>query len=603
MRCFLIVLMTLSVFRVSAQEYNTKPEISGELKMWHRVTLTFDGPECSEDMTELNPFMDYRFNVTFTHKESGESFLVPGYFAADGNAGETSATKGNKWRVHFAPNATGEWTYSVNFRKGIFVAVSDRVDTFKSGEYMDNATGSFSIEESDKTGRDFRSKGFLRYTGERYLRFSGTGEYFLKAGPDSPENFLSFVDFDGTFHNDGQSDHLVKKWAAHAKHWKEGDPTWKDGKGKNIVGALNYLASKELNSFSMVTMNVNGDDRNVFPYVDYNTLDRMDCSKLDQWEVLFTHADVLGMFMHFKLLEFENQGLLDGGGVGAKTKLYFREMIARFGHHLALNWNICEETGDWDKFLSCAPQDTWNKLSCAGYFQKHDPYKHHIVIHNGEEFNDILGPNSPFTGVALQTWDEEFRFVHSRVKMWIDESKKAGKQWAVACDEPGHWQIGLVPDADDQNHDIPRKNALWGALMAGAWGIEWYFGYDYAHFDLNCEDYASRDLFWDQCRIANDFFWDNEIPFWDMHSHDELVLNEDDYGFAKLGEVYVFYLKNGTAKVDLSTLPKKSKVFWYNPREGGKLKKGSVRSVEPGSSVDLGFAPKDKDKDWVVVIR
>ena len=87
--------------------------------------------------------------------------------------------------------------------------------------------------------------------------------------------------------------------------------------------------------------------RNVFPYVDYDTYDRFDCSKLDQWEIIFEHADQLGMFLHFKTLEAENQGLLDNGAIGANTKLYYRELIARFGHHLALNWNIGEEIGDW----------------------------------------------------------------------------------------------------------------------------------------------------------------------------------------------------------------------------------------------------------------
>ena len=30
---------------------------------------------------------------------------MPGYFAADGDAANTSATSGNKWRVNFMPDA------------------------------------------------------------------------------------------------------------------------------------------------------------------------------------------------------------------------------------------------------------------------------------------------------------------------------------------------------------------------------------------------------------------------------------------------------------------------------------------------------------------
>jgi hypothetical protein len=40
---------------------------------------------------------------------------VPGYFAADGNAGETSAESGTKWRAHLAPDKAGQWNYFVSF--------------------------------------------------------------------------------------------------------------------------------------------------------------------------------------------------------------------------------------------------------------------------------------------------------------------------------------------------------------------------------------------------------------------------------------------------------------------------------------------------------
>jgi len=36
------------------------------------------------------------------------------------------------------------------------------------------------------------------YIGGRFLRFAGTGEYFLKLGPDSPETLLAYADFDDT---------------------------------------------------------------------------------------------------------------------------------------------------------------------------------------------------------------------------------------------------------------------------------------------------------------------------------------------------------------------------------------------------------------------
>ena len=41
--------------------------------------------------------------------------------------------------------------------------------------------------------------------------------------------------------------------------------------------------------------------------------------------------------------EEANKRELDGGELGVERKLYYRELIARFAHHPALQWNLCEE--------------------------------------------------------------------------------------------------------------------------------------------------------------------------------------------------------------------------------------------------------------------
>ncbi len=127
----------------------------------------------------LSPFRDYRLFVTFTHVASGKSYRVPGYYAADGRAAETGAASGNVWRAHFMPDAEGEWKWTASFRQGRNVAVSD--DESESQPLaFDGARGLFQIGPSDKTGRDFRAQGRLDYIGQRYLRFTGSGQYFLK---------------------------------------------------------------------------------------------------------------------------------------------------------------------------------------------------------------------------------------------------------------------------------------------------------------------------------------------------------------------------------------------------------------------------------------
>ncbi|GAA4272456.1 hypothetical protein GCM10022258_17500 [Aquimarina gracilis] len=572
--------------------------ITGERKKWHKVTLTFNGPNTSEGASD-NPFLNYRLNVTFTHQSGSPSYVVPGYFAADGNAAQTSASSGNKWRVHFAPDKIGQWNYSVSFRKGSNVAVNESNTAGTAAGFMNGLTGSFNISASDKTGRDFRAKGRLQYVGEHYLKFAETGEYMIKQGPDSPENLLAYTDFDNT----PNAGNRRKNYAPHVGDWNSGDPTWKSGKGKGLIGAVNYIASEGLNSMSFLTMNINGDDENVYPYTGSNQRTRMDVSKLAQWAIVIEHMQKNGIFAHFKTQETENETLLDNGNTGNQRKLYYRELIARFGHNLALNWNLGEENGGGPQAVDQSPAQ---ERAMAEYFYKNDPYRHHVVIHkHPNDFPDYLtGNQSRLTGFSLQTNKSDFTNVFGKVKEGIDKSRNAGKKWAVACDEPGDAQHAIRPDNNAANsHRDGRKNAMWGTLLAGGWGNEWYFGYQNAHSDLSLQDFRSRDKWWDYARHAIRFFDITDLPLTQMRNNNSLSSNNNDYCYAKQGEAYVVYLKNGgSTNLNLNGQSGQFTVKWYDPRNGGNLKNGSVTSVNGGGNRSLGNAPNNGNQDWVILI-
>lgn len=609
-RC--VAAVTLSIFFSAAISTladtalaNTKMSLSGELRKWHTVTLTFNGPECAET-DDFNPFLNYRLNVTFRHEESQKEYRVPGYFAADGNAALTAAVRGNKWRVHFCPDEIGKWTYEVEFKKGKWAAIRFRTKDVPSGEFMDGNEGQFSIAATDKAGRDFRAHGRLQYVGQRYLRFAETGKIFYKCGSDAPENFLAYSGFDGDFATDGHKDNLVKDWKPHLQDWRKGDPSWSNGRGKEIIGAINYLSDQGLNAVSFLTNNIAGDDQNVFPYVDYETWDRFDCSKLDQWEIVFDHAQKRGLFLHFKLLEHENQGLLDFGGMGGNTRLYFREVVARFGHHLALNWNLCEEWGDWGKFDNAhsMPMMAPDRRSQTEYLYAIDPYHHHMVIHNGNAFTPLYGDGSRLTGASLQTSQKDFRFVNSRTQKIIEQSAAAGKVWAVACDEPGDASHALITDQEDPEHYDARTNGLWGHMLAGGWGTEWYFGYEHPHSDLTCQDYRSRDLFWDMGVNCIRFFEANDFPVLDMSPNNKLISSAGDFCFAKEGEIYIALLKKGgESKLQLGDATGEFSVKWFDPKQGGELQIGSVAAIRGPGAHSFGLPPSNPGQDWVVVVR
>jgi len=251
-----LMLSALLLVSATSATRGAPPSISGDLQQWHKVTLTFDGPQANETDTNPNPFTDYRLDVTFTHESGSPRYVVPGYFAADGNAAETSATSGNKWRAHLSPDKTGKWSYQVSFKKGAKVAMDSATAGTPVPE-LNGLLGDFNVGASDKTGRDFRASGRLQYVGKHYLQFAGSKEFFLKAGADAPETLLAYADFDGT--EARKKNVPLKTWAPHVSDWQAGDPSWKGGKGKGLIGALNYLAGKGLNAFSFLPYNAGGD--------------------------------------------------------------------------------------------------------------------------------------------------------------------------------------------------------------------------------------------------------------------------------------------------------------------------------------------------------
>ena len=607
--CFLLLLT------FSSCNQQKEVVVDGELQKWHRITLNFEGPKTNE-LADDNPFLHYRLDVTFSNGD--KTYRIPGFYAADGNAAETSSSKGNIWQVRFTPDTLGEWTYSVSFKKGENVAVLDDFLSAKSAGFMDGQSGSFTIYASDKTGVDNRAKGRLQYIGESYLQYAESGKYFIKLGVDAPENLLAYNDIDVATNALG----FQKTWSPHAKDFDTSATSflWQQDKGKNLLGAIRYLADEGLNVFSFLTFNVDGDDRNVFPHLlkvpieNYETYasvkknkeawetmfhkTRFDVSKLDQWERIFEYAETKGMFLHFKTHETETDHLMDEGVFDIEGKLYYRELIARFGHHLSMNWNLGEENN----------QPIEEALKVAHYVSKLDAYSSHLVIHTfpnkDDRFAHFIGDQSPLTGASLQLSHPDFNDVHARVLKWRKKSNITGKKWAIAVDEPGKANIALLPDDEDPEHNFARSRALWGTLMAGGFGVEWYFGYASPNSDLTCEDFRSRDLFWDQNKYALDFFNDH-VPFWEMEPNDSLTSDDTSYCMVKEETVYLVYAEHNADNImlHLGNSGKTFQVKWFDPRNGGALQNGSIATVSATGVVHLGMPPSQRNKDWVILVK
>jgi hypothetical protein len=550
--------------------------VTGELKARSAVTVTFEGPETSESATP-NPFRDYRLTVTFS--QGDRQWVVPGHYAADGNAAETSAVSGNRWRAHFVPDQPGEWRYEASLRTGSDIAIRED-DKASRAVALDGASGTFEVQPL------YANAGMVRYVGLHHLVVGGQGgPPFLKAGADSPENWLGYADFDGTYDTGGRIPDFLHRFEPHIRDWQPDDPTWQGGKGKGIIGALNYLAIQGVNSIYFLTYNIDGGDgADTWPWTSHEERYRFDCSKLDQWEIVFSHMDRLGIQLHEVTQEAENDRKLGGdGSLNAARKLYYRELLARFAHHRAVVWNLGEENHNPDG----------QRKAFAETIRRLDPYDHPITVHTfyGKAdtfYNGLLGdPNFEMTSIQGNAGSYNDWVIRLR-----ERSRQAGRPWVICGDEQGP-----PVKKDLSNLDQLRREALWGNLMGGGGGVEWYCGYESDFGDLQSEDFRVLEPLWQQTKHAIDFFDRWAVPYGEAQ-------NELSNGLclALPGQMYVVYLPNGgEGKLNLGKMKAEFGVGWYNPRTGGQLiRAGTVAG--PGV-VSLGEPPSEKSQDWVVLLR
>ncbi len=603
----------------SGQDEQTSPGAMtlSPLQKWHTLTLSFEG-ENTHEAAQINPFTDYRLMVKFTHED--KTVWVRGFYAADGDAANSGASEGNIWQVRFSPSLLGTWSYQAYLHTGSKIAVNRNIEDGQR-QVIKNDTGQFVVVPSDKTGKDFRAHGKLALKG-RYMGFksampsnnsddSGQEGFsvWLKNGANSPENFLAYYEFDGTYRSDLENlhDEAIQKdklhhFDAHAKDWQAGDLTWANGRGKNIVGATNYLADMGMTSIYFLTMNINGDGKDVWPYTSYTERERFDVSKLEQWNLLFNHMQSKGLALHVVTQETENERLLDDGDVGFHRALYYQELIARFGHHLAIIWNLGEENGP----VSWSPtgQSPEQVRAMAQYFKANDPYQNPVYVHThashkdrNETLPDVVGETA-LDGLSFQA--NHPHTVNNAINEWRQRAAQKGNDIQISMDEIGPAKAGLVPDNDDPNHDHLRQQVLWGGLMAGASGVEWYFGYKYPHHDLTSEDWRQRHNMWKQTNIASTFLL--QYPISDMVPNNKLTSNKDDFVLANEGDVYLIYMPKTQDGNLVSLAQGQYSVYWFDPLNGGPLKSGTVKTVDADNR-NIGTPNTNESQDWLAVLK
>jgi len=385
------------------------------------------------------------------------------------------------------------------------------------------------------------------------------GNHWIKAGPDIPENFLAH-DFDA---------HGGRK------------------------GALDYIADRGANCIYFLPNNVGGDGDDTWPHISkHNHKTRYDNGKLREWDELFRYAERRGVLLHFQLAETEsgNENYYDDGNLGPERKLFYRELIARFGYLGGIEWDLGEEND----------YGTTKRKAFADYIDDVDPYNHPTTTHThsgqDDSFYDPLLGNDDFDATGFQgRWSDDS--INDLAVKWRRDSASAGVPWVVCLNEPQR----IEADPDDRNDGLPhgRIDRMWPFFMGGAGGFEWYIQHDGGGhgLDQQIDDFGRIEeaLVWSGYLI--EFF--QEIPYWEMTPDRGKVYNGDGYLLEKPGDVYAVYLPDGGA-VDVDLTSGTYALRWFNPRTGD-FQAGD--EISGGSATDLPSPPFGGDAAAIIERR
>ncbi len=273
-------------------------------------------------------------------------------------------------------------------------------------------------------------------------------------------------------------------------------------------------------------------------------------------------------------------------------------MVARFGHHNALIWNLCEE---YNLGLDLKPQSI---REFAAYLAQLDTYDHPITVHHSKDpvqsWKPFLG-DELFSITSLQIGRGDIEPVVERFRRL---TRQAGRALPIAVDE-FTVTTNNQPWIPVDDSVALRKEKLWPAYLSGG-QVEFIV----AEL-LDTEDFRKYDALWKYIWYARRFM-ERHLPFWEMEPADELLTGESVYSgktsshdgqvFAKEGECYAIYLPvaRQTGVLNLNRAAGEFVKRWYNPRTG---KFDEAReSLTGGRNVKMGPAPSTPDEDWVVLI-
>jgi hypothetical protein len=500
---------------------------------FERVEIELLGP-VSTGMGSPNPFL-IEVQVIF-NGPSGQIYTVPAFYDGDGNG----SMNGNVWKARFAPESPGSWSYLSTSSNALLNGQTGAFEAISPSNCQVYAPGGLP---------DFACQGRLEYDGTHYLKFSNGG-YWIKGGLDDPENFL------GSAFGD-----------------------WNAKKA-----AVDYLASKGVNSVYLITNNVGGDREDTWPWVGETSTEAMansdhfNVAKLLLWEDFFTYVQEKGIVLHIVLDD-------DSAWDGYDHFLYYREMIARFSHHPGIIWNIGEEANEI--------YTDEEQIAHANTIRSLDIYDHPITVQRLPAWPFFGGSSFDLTSIQLINGALEFSVtdlgdLNALVISHWNLSGSAGRPIAIMIDE-----IPRVTVVDEAAILKMRTEVLYPIFLGGG-GHELHFFDAYRPGGTVTIEMLEPMLL--DMQRARQFL--ESLPFSLMLPCNQLLSPAGNLCRGKAGEVYAFYISTGgSINMDLSGEEIGFNLEWFDPRsgtviDGGVVEAGGIRALTAPDS-----------QDWALTLR
>lgn len=140
--------------------------------------------------------------------------------------------------------------------------------------------------------------------------------------------------------------------------------------------------------------------------------------------------------------------------------------------------------------------------------------------------------------------------------------------------------------------------SLWGTLMAGGAGVEYYYEYQTGCTNLHCDDHSTQATKYEQAGVELNFVR-TKVPFQDVLPADRLTSVTDDYVLAKEGQVSLVHSLDGAANT--ITLPEGTwQVKWFATETG--MMQGKTATFVTNNMANGVLSAPNQTQDWLIVI-